>query len=95
MVDGLLVGAPAVFIAPILTWLRELSADLALNERTLALHAEVEMVRATPNAANSSDKPGLPSLPKLPSLFPPAKTPPPASEPPAEELPPPIPRPSG
>jgi hypothetical protein len=100
IVDGLTEGAPENFTAPVLTWLRGLDADVALDERTLGLHAEVEMVRGatTGGDAKETPKPGLPSLPslpKFPSFTPPAESPTPPPTAPAEELPPPKPRPSG
>lgn len=102
LIDGLFESAPADFTAPVLEWLRSLSADLALDNRTLSLHAEVEMKSAglpsSPPAAAPPSFPSLPKLPSFPSLGSPEKSKPPAkpepTKPDAEELPPPPPRPA-
>ncbi|MCC7087325.1 MAG: hypothetical protein IT427_20175 [Pirellulales bacterium] len=100
LIDGLFEPAPAGFTAPILQWLRGLSADLALEGRTLSLHAEIEMQMAEPVTGQSAVTPHTSlQLPRLPALIAPTK-PQPAKKPEpkpdeAEELPPPEPRPIG
>ena len=106
LIDGLLEPAPASFTAPLLTWLRGLDADVALDQKTLSLHAEVEMQQ---NAGNNSpakapaSAPSSPTIPGLPSLTFPSTSAPPRPNPPppvnsknpnAEDLPPPKPQPA-
>ncbi|HZZ29769.1 MAG TPA: hypothetical protein VFE46_17370 [Pirellulales bacterium] len=43
LISGLFTPAPASYVAPVLNWLRGLDADVALDQRILSLHAEVEM----------------------------------------------------
>ncbi len=106
LIDGMLEPAPASFTAPLLTWLRGLDADVALDQKTLSLHAEVEMQQ---NAGNNSPAkapataPTGPAIPGLPSLTFPSTSAPPRPNPPppvnsnnpnAEDLPPPKPQPA-
>jgi len=105
-IDGLLEPAPITFTAPLLTWLRGLDADLALDQRTLSLHAEVDMQQNSGNnlpAKATASTPGVPTIPGLPSLSFPSKSEPsaPKTTPPAnsstpkrEDLPPPKPQPA-
>ncbi len=60
LLDGLFSPAPADFTAPILNWLRQLDADLSLDQRTIALHAEVDMQQSETLAAAAA-KPALSS----------------------------------
>ncbi len=86
LLDGLFSPAPADFTAPILNWLRQLDADFSVDQRTMALHAEVDMQQeqaAVPAAA----RPGAPK----PSATP--RAPAPAAQPAPESLPPPPPEP--
>ncbi len=82
LLDGLFSPAPADFTAPILNWLRQLDADLSLDQRTIALHAEVDMQQGE-TAAPSAPKPA--AAPSKQSAAPPA------ASPKAESLPPPPP----
>src|SRR5204863_8086230 len=105
-IDGLLEPAPTTFTAPLLTWLRGLDADLALDPRTLSLHAEVDMQQNSGNnlpAKATASTPGVPTIPGLPSLSFPSKSEPSApkttqpansSTPKREDLPPPKPQPA-
>jgi hypothetical protein len=102
LIDGLLEPAPAAFTAPLLTWLRGLDADVALDQRTLSLHAEVEMQQNSGTSA-AAKAPSTPAIPGLPSLTFPSTSPPPRPTPPqpansknskAEDLPPPKPQPA-
>jgi len=48
LVSGLFQPAPANYTAPVLNWLLGLDADLALDQRILSLHAEVDMQQNGP-----------------------------------------------
>jgi hypothetical protein len=90
LIDGLFEAAPPDYTAPILTWLRGLDADVALDNQILSLHAEVEMQQ---NALPAAPKPAAPngSTPR-PTTPPNSVTPPlpPTPAPPkTEEIPPP------
>jgi hypothetical protein len=98
LVDGLFEPAPASYTAPILNWLRGLEADLALDQRVLSLHVEVDMMKlvAAP-AVNGATKPIPPqSTNPAPATAPPPTTgqPPKPAPPKREEIPPPLPRPA-
>jgi hypothetical protein len=83
LVDGLFDSAPANFTASVLDWLRGLDADVALDQRTMSLHVEVDMQNAgrpgaprpAPNTPNSAPIAG----PKL--APPPARSVPPQPKP--------------
>jgi hypothetical protein len=102
LIDSLFEPAPSDFTAPILTWLRGLDADVALDNQILSLHAEVEMQQSPPSVAPKPAQPnGAPanraapngSTPK--SATPPNSATPPPPPPPTpapaktEEIPPP------
>jgi hypothetical protein len=85
IISGLFQRAPADYTAPILNWLRGLDADVALDQRILSVHAEVEMQQnpvTAPTAANGSTNSGATKLPTPPL---PQQTKPT----PSEEIPPP------
>jgi hypothetical protein len=79
IVSGLFERAPANYTAPVLNWLRGLDADMALDQRILSLHAEVEMQQygiaaesgaingfnsaAGPNSGNGAGGSGKPATP--------------------------------
>jgi hypothetical protein len=89
IVSGLFEPAPAEYIAPILNWLRGLDADVALDQRILSLHAEVEMQQNVVTPASNSAT-GTSGGIKLPPLPPQTK-----QKQPGEEIPPPpVPQPS-
>ncbi len=46
LLDGLFEPAPADYRAPILDWLHQLDADLALDQRILSLHGDIDMAHA-------------------------------------------------
>jgi hypothetical protein len=106
LLDGLFEAAPPDYTAPLLLWLRGLDADAALDQRTLSLHAEIEMqqnagtggVVKSPNPATAFPAiPGLPSftVPPMPATPGPIQSPPTNSAAPKpEDLPPPKPQPA-
>src|SRR5262249_50776046 len=79
LIDSLFEPAPADYTAPTLTWLRGREADVALENQTLPLHAEVEMQQ---NALPAAPKPAAPngSAPR-PTTPPNSVTPPPPPTP--------------
>ncbi len=94
IVSSLFERAPPEYTAPILNWLRGLDADLALDQRILSLHAEIEMQQNPPaaNAAAPAISPN-PSAAAKPSAS--AIPPPPKPGKSAEEIPPPpVPKPA-
>jgi hypothetical protein len=100
LIDGLFEAAASDYTAPILTWLRGLDADVAVDNQILSLHAEVEMQQnptaaapkpTQPNGAPASRPAPNGSTPK-PSTPPNSGTPPPPptpAPPKTEEIPPP------
>jgi hypothetical protein len=97
LVESFFAPAPANYTAPILDWLRQLDADLALDQRTMSLHAEVEMQQNETAATGPKPQtpaavpPAAPAPSNGPALPPPPE--PQSSGQPSESLPPPIPQP--
>lgn len=96
LVSGLFEKAPADYTAPILNWLRGLEGDVALDQRILSLHAEVEMQQnaqsgTSVNGKSSNNGGGIKlSVPSIPAVPPQSK-----QKPSGEEIPPPpVPQPS-
>jgi hypothetical protein len=91
LLDSMMEPAPPEFTAPLLTWLRQLDADLALDNRVLSLHADVEMMRG----AESNTVAKIPTGPNTGTT----QSPPPPKNPPANRpsttTPPPLPQPTG
>jgi hypothetical protein len=100
LVDGLFEPAPADYHAPVLDWLRRLDADVAIDQRILSLHGDIDMTRADSTAI--AKLPGAPTngqasntnpsnRPTNQSTQPSAKAPP--NSQPAKNNPPPLPLP--
>jgi hypothetical protein len=91
MIDGLTDPAPADYSAPVLSWLKNLDGDIALDQRVLSLHAEIEMTQN--GSGNATMKPPV-TVPAPAPKPTPAPTPPPPPRKSSGELPPPPPQPA-